>query len=67
MTSLLFIKRLRSCELTAVSMEALSAALCSGKSELRKVDLMSNRIGDGGVEALCKSLQHPHSKLQSLG
>ncbi|XP_053281311.1 NACHT, LRR and PYD domains-containing protein 12 [Pleuronectes platessa] len=58
--------QLRSCELTAVSMEALSAALCSGTSELRKVDLTTNTIGDGGVEALCKSLQHPHCKLQSL-
>ncbi|XP_062247296.1 NACHT, LRR and PYD domains-containing protein 3 isoform X2 [Platichthys flesus] len=58
--------QLRSCELTAVSMEPLSAALCSGTSELRKVDLTTNTIGDGGVEALCKSLQHPHCKLQSL-
>ncbi|CAB1424212.1 unnamed protein product [Pleuronectes platessa] len=47
-------------------MEALSAALCSGTSDLRKVDLTTNTIGDGGVEALCKALQHPHCKLQSL-
>nr|XP_019951655.1 PREDICTED: NACHT, LRR and PYD domains-containing protein 12-like [Paralichthys olivaceus] len=58
--------QLQGCDLTAVSMEALSAALCSGKSELRKVDLTLNRIGDAGVEALCKSLQHPLCKLQSL-
>nr|XP_046252437.1 NACHT, LRR and PYD domains-containing protein 12 [Scatophagus argus] len=57
---------LHSCDLTAVSMEALSAALCSGPSELRKVDLNLNSIGLSGVKALCKFLQHPLCKLQSL-
>lgn len=47
-------------------MEALSAALCSGKSELKKLDLTQNTIGDSGVEALCKSLQQPLCKLQSF-
>ncbi|XP_067383820.1 NACHT, LRR and PYD domains-containing protein 3 isoform X2 [Channa argus] len=56
----------QSCQLTAASMEALSAALCSGQSELRKVDLTQNTIGDSGVEALSKSLQHPLCRLQSL-
>ncbi|XP_047457342.1 NACHT, LRR and PYD domains-containing protein 12 [Mugil cephalus] len=54
------------CDLAAPSMEALSAALCSGQSELRKVNLTHNMIGDSGVEALCKSLQHPLCKLQSV-
>ncbi|XP_031172287.1 NACHT, LRR and PYD domains-containing protein 3 isoform X2 [Sander lucioperca] len=58
--------KLQRCELTGASMEALSTALCSGQSELRKVDLTQNVIGDRGVEALCKSLQHPLCKLQSL-
>ncbi|KAM9351227.1 NACHT, LRR and PYD domains-containing protein 3-like [Symphorus nematophorus] len=58
--------QLQICELTAASMEALSAALCSGQSELRKVNLLQNQIGVSGVEALCKSLQHPLCKLQSL-
>ncbi|XP_049436417.1 LOW QUALITY PROTEIN: NACHT, LRR and PYD domains-containing protein 3 [Epinephelus fuscoguttatus] len=57
---------LQNCELTAASMEALSAAVCSGQSQLRKVDLTHNVIGDRGVETLCKSLQHPLCKLQSL-
>ncbi|XP_029011732.1 NACHT, LRR and PYD domains-containing protein 12 [Betta splendens] len=57
---------LRSCQLTAASMEAFSAAVCSGKSDLTKVDLTQNSVGDGGVEALCRSLQHPLCKLQSL-
>uniref|UniRef100_A0A3Q3KBQ4 NACHT domain-containing protein n=1 Tax=Monopterus albus TaxID=43700 RepID=A0A3Q3KBQ4_MONAL len=57
---------LQRCELTAASMEAFSAALCSGQSQLRKVNLTENTIGDSGVEALCKSLQHPLCKLQSL-
>ncbi|GLD46249.1 NACHT, LRR and PYD domains-containing protein 3 isoform X1 [Lates japonicus] len=57
---------LKSCDLTAASMETFSAALCSGKSELRKVILSQNSIGDSGVEALCKSLKNPLCKLQSL-
>ncbi|XP_023278586.1 NACHT, LRR and PYD domains-containing protein 12-like [Seriola lalandi dorsalis] len=57
---------LQSCELTAASMEALSAALCSGNSELRELGLARNTIGDSGVEALCKALQHRLCKLQSL-
>ncbi|XP_042346938.1 NACHT, LRR and PYD domains-containing protein 12 [Plectropomus leopardus] len=57
---------LQLCELTAASMEPLSAAVCSGQSELRKLDLNQNAIGDGGVETLCKSLQHPLGKLQTL-
>ncbi|KAE8293599.1 NACHT, LRR and PYD domains-containing protein 3 [Larimichthys crocea] len=58
--------QLQNCGLTAASMEALSAALCSGQSELRKVNLMQNMTGLTGVEALCKSLQHPLCKVQSL-
>ncbi|XP_034732255.1 NACHT, LRR and PYD domains-containing protein 3 isoform X2 [Etheostoma cragini] len=58
--------QLQCCELTGGSMKALSTALCSGQSELRKVDLTQNAIGDRGVEALCKSLRHPLCKLQSL-
>ncbi|XP_034732256.1 NACHT, LRR and PYD domains-containing protein 3 isoform X3 [Etheostoma cragini] len=58
--------KLQCCELTGGSMKALSTALCSGQSELRKVDLTQNAIGDRGVEALCKSLRHPLCKLQSL-
>ncbi|XP_054465297.1 NACHT, LRR and PYD domains-containing protein 12 [Anoplopoma fimbria] len=57
---------LQRCEVTAASMEDFSAALRSGQSELRKVDLTQNLIGETGVEALCKSLQHPLCKLQSL-
>ncbi|XP_049920772.1 NACHT, LRR and PYD domains-containing protein 12 isoform X3 [Epinephelus moara] len=57
---------LQNCELTAASMETLSAAVCSGQSQLRKVGLTHNVIGDRGVETLCKSLQHPLCKLQSL-
>ncbi|XP_029361910.1 NACHT, LRR and PYD domains-containing protein 12 [Echeneis naucrates] len=58
--------KLQGCELTAASMEALSAALCSGCSELMEVDLIQNRIGDSGVEALSKALKHPLCKLQNL-
>lgn len=58
--------RLQKCELTAASMEALSAALRSGGSELRKVDLTQNVIGEQGMEALSGSLQHPLCKLRGL-
>ncbi|XP_056278491.1 NACHT, LRR and PYD domains-containing protein 12 isoform X2 [Pseudoliparis swirei] len=58
--------KLHNCDLTAASVEALSAALCSGHSELRKVDLTRNLIGERGVEALSKSLQHPLCTLTSL-
>ncbi|KAK2851559.1 hypothetical protein Q5P01_007835 [Channa striata] len=57
---------LRSCQLTAASMEAFSSALCCGQSELRKVDLTGNTISDNGVETLSKSLKHPLCRLQSL-
>ena len=57
---------MQKCDLTAASMEAFAVALCSGQSQLRKADLRNNEIGDSGVEALCKSLQRPVCKLQSL-
>uniref|UniRef100_A0A667YAC2 Si:ch73-233m11.2 n=1 Tax=Myripristis murdjan TaxID=586833 RepID=A0A667YAC2_9TELE len=57
---------LHTCDLTAGSMEALSATLCSGQSELREINLTQNAIGDRGMELLSKSLQHPRCKLQCL-
>ncbi|XP_068184874.1 NACHT, LRR and PYD domains-containing protein 3 [Antennarius striatus] len=54
------------CGLTETSIEALSAALLSGQSQLRKVNLRLNNIGVRGVEALAKSLQDPHCRLQQL-
>ncbi|XP_029993980.1 NACHT, LRR and PYD domains-containing protein 3 isoform X2 [Sphaeramia orbicularis] len=54
------------CLFTAASMEDLSTALCSGQSQLRKLNLSRNPTGDSGMKALCKCLQHPHCKLQSL-
>lgn len=47
-------------------MGALSAALTSGQSELREVDLTLNIIGLPGVASLCEALQHPSCKLQRL-
>ncbi|XP_028265768.1 NACHT, LRR and PYD domains-containing protein 12 [Parambassis ranga] len=58
--------QLQNCELTAASMGALSAALGSDQSKLRKVNLTQNQIGDSGVESFCKSLQHPLCKLHSI-
>ncbi|CAL8367789.1 unnamed protein product [Lota lota] len=58
--------KLRSCQLTAESMEALSRALCCGQSELRILDLTENRIGDIGAEHLSQALQYPHCNLQRL-
>ncbi|TNM86949.1 hypothetical protein fugu_007179 [Takifugu bimaculatus] len=56
--------KIQSCKLTAASMGALSAALTSGQSELRKVDLTLNSISLPGVASLCEALQHPSCKLQ---
>uniref|UniRef100_A0A3Q3XET1 NACHT domain-containing protein n=1 Tax=Mola mola TaxID=94237 RepID=A0A3Q3XET1_MOLML len=57
---------LQYCELTSGSMEALSAALISGQSELKKVNLAYNNVGLRGVEAFCKSLHHPLCTLRSV-
>ncbi|XP_041859251.1 NACHT, LRR and PYD domains-containing protein 12 [Melanotaenia boesemani] len=57
---------LQTCDLTATSMDAFAAALCSGQSQLRKVNLASDEIGDSGLEVLCKALQHPLCQLQSI-
>uniref|UniRef100_A0A8C8A2W6 Si:ch73-233m11.2 n=1 Tax=Oryzias sinensis TaxID=183150 RepID=A0A8C8A2W6_9TELE len=54
------------CNLTAASMEAFAEALCSGQSQLRKVNLTNNKIGDSGVKALSKYLQHSLCKMHSL-
>ncbi|XP_072223898.1 NACHT, LRR and PYD domains-containing protein 12 [Leuresthes tenuis] len=54
------------CSLTAASMGACAEALSSGHSKLRKLKLENNYIGDSGMEALCKALQHPLCRLQSL-
>lgn len=54
------------CNLTAASMEAFAEALCSGQSQLRKLNLTNNKIGDSGVKALSKSLQHSLCKMHSL-
>uniref|UniRef100_A0A3Q0STS9 Si:ch73-233m11.2 n=1 Tax=Amphilophus citrinellus TaxID=61819 RepID=A0A3Q0STS9_AMPCI len=53
-------------KLQYASMEVFSAALCSGQSQLKEVDMKRNIMDDSGVEALCKALQHPLCKLQSL-
>lgn len=58
--------QLQHCCLTASSMEDLSTALSSGHSELRRVTLSNNEVGDIGVQALCKCLKDPLCKLQSL-
>ncbi|XP_013871951.1 NACHT, LRR and PYD domains-containing protein 12 isoform X2 [Austrofundulus limnaeus] len=58
--------QMQTCDLTAASMEDFAAALCSGHSQLRKINLTHNTVGDSGVKALCNALKHPFCKLQSL-
>ncbi|KAF7655643.1 hypothetical protein LDENG_00053050 [Lucifuga dentata] len=58
--------QLQTCQLTAASMKPFSAVLCSGQSELRKVNLTHNTISDIGVELLSQSLKDPLCKLESL-
>lgn len=59
--------QVQNCDLTAASMEVFAAALCSGQSQLTKIDFKGNTIGDSGVEALCEALRQPLCRLRSLG
>uniref|UniRef100_A0A3B4BFE8 Uncharacterized protein n=1 Tax=Periophthalmus magnuspinnatus TaxID=409849 RepID=A0A3B4BFE8_9GOBI len=49
---------LQFCHVTATSMEHLSMVLSSGPSQLLKVNLSRNEVGDTGVKALSEGLQH---------
>ncbi|XDV33570.1 hypothetical protein PO909_003943 [Leuciscus waleckii] len=60
------ILRLRDCGVTDVSCAALTSALRSNPSHLRKLDLSLNKVGDSGVKQFSDLLQDPHCKLEKL-
>ncbi|XP_077086287.1 protein NLRC3-like [Siphateles boraxobius] len=54
------------CGVTDEGCAALTSALRSNPSHLRKLDLTSNKVGDSGVKQLSDLLQDPHCKLEIL-
>uniref|UniRef100_A0AAY4AN80 NACHT domain-containing protein n=1 Tax=Denticeps clupeoides TaxID=299321 RepID=A0AAY4AN80_9TELE len=58
--------RLQSCSLSAVSCSALSLALRSNSTGLRRLDLSFNNLQDSGMKLLSTALEDPHCKLENL-
>ncbi|XDV33639.1 hypothetical protein PO909_003969 [Leuciscus waleckii] len=58
--------QLRNCGVTDEGCAALTSALRSNPSHLRKLYLSRNKVGDSGVKLLSDLLQDPHCKLEIL-
>ncbi|XP_059202029.1 NACHT, LRR and PYD domains-containing protein 12-like [Centropristis striata] len=58
--------RLRGCNLSKRSCEALSSILSSQSSSLRDLDLSNNDLQDSGVNLLSPGLKSPHCTLETL-
>ncbi|XP_036388540.1 NACHT, LRR and PYD domains-containing protein 12 [Megalops cyprinoides] len=58
--------RLRRCKLTGVCTEVLSVVLCSGRSELKCLELSNNSVSDEGMSRLSTTLRSPSCALQRL-
>uniref|UniRef100_A0A8C1RUT3 NACHT LRR and PYD domain-containing protein n=1 Tax=Cyprinus carpio TaxID=7962 RepID=A0A8C1RUT3_CYPCA len=58
--------RLKGCSVTAEGCAALSSALRSNSSQLRKLNLSENNVGDAGVKLISDALKDPHCKLEKL-
>nr|XP_020460759.1 NACHT, LRR and PYD domains-containing protein 3-like isoform X2 [Monopterus albus] len=58
--------RLRSCNLTEHSSDALAVVISSASCQLKLLDLTDNDIQDMGVMKLSGGLQSPHCKLEIL-
>ncbi|XDV25879.1 hypothetical protein PO909_029711 [Leuciscus waleckii] len=54
------------CGVTDEGCAALTSALRSNPSHLRKLSLSDNKVGDSGVKQLSDLLQDPHCKLEKL-
>ncbi|XP_063050016.1 protein NLRC3-like, partial [Engraulis encrasicolus] len=55
-----------SCGLTAQSCSTLASVLCKQSSNLRKLDLSGNCIGDAGIKELCSGLKNLNCSLKTL-
>uniref|UniRef100_A0AAX7VQW7 NACHT LRR and PYD domain-containing protein n=1 Tax=Astatotilapia calliptera TaxID=8154 RepID=A0AAX7VQW7_ASTCA len=66
MSALLFFLRLRYCELSKRSFEALSEILSSPSNHLRELDLSTNELQDSELDLLCVGLKSPDCKLETL-
>uniref|UniRef100_A0A3Q4HIP4 NACHT LRR and PYD domain-containing protein n=1 Tax=Neolamprologus brichardi TaxID=32507 RepID=A0A3Q4HIP4_NEOBR len=62
----LFFLRLRGCNLSERSCEALFPVLISDCSSLKELDLSDNNLQDSGVKHLSLAATNPHCKLQTL-
>ncbi|KAI5085948.1 NACHT, LRR and PYD domains-containing protein 12-like, partial [Silurus meridionalis] len=62
----LCICRLCDCRLSVEGCAALTSALRSNSSHLRKLDLSENKVGNSGVKCLSAVLKNPHCKLEKL-
>ncbi|XP_052402528.1 NACHT, LRR and PYD domains-containing protein 3 isoform X39 [Carassius gibelio] len=56
----------RYCGVTDEGCSALSSALRSNSSQLRKLNLTRNNVGDTGVKMISDALKDPHCKLEKL-
>ncbi|XP_067307550.1 NACHT, LRR and PYD domains-containing protein 3-like [Pseudorasbora parva] len=58
---------LSKCGVTHEGCADLASVLSSNSSNLRKLDLSYNNLGDSGVKLLSAGLENPHCKLEELG
>uniref|UniRef100_A0A8C2G2M3 Uncharacterized protein n=1 Tax=Cyprinus carpio TaxID=7962 RepID=A0A8C2G2M3_CYPCA len=64
--SLIFLYRLRRCNVTDAGCDDLASALLSNPSHLRQLNLSWNKLGNAGVKLLSDVLKNPQCKLESL-
>ncbi|XP_039616433.1 NACHT, LRR and PYD domains-containing protein 1b allele 4-like isoform X2 [Polypterus senegalus] len=57
---------LDSCGLTSRCSSSLSSVLSSPHSQLTKLNLNFNKLGDSGARQLCEGLRTPNCKLKTL-
>ncbi len=56
-----------SCGITDEGCAALSSALTSNPTHLRRLDLSKNKLSDTGMNLISTGLGNPHCKLEMLG